>query len=112
MNKKKMNYEITTGNIFEDLGLPNADDLLARSNLLSEVELLIKSSGLTQKQVAEKLGISQPKVSQLVSGKLSEFSSETLFKYLRLLGCDIQIKIKKPRSRSAIFRRRGRMAVR
>ena len=110
MSKNK-EYEITTGNVLADLGLPDAEDLVARAELLRNVETLIKDSGLSQKEVAAKLGISQPKVSLLVSGKLSAFSSDTLCKYLLTLGCDVKIQIKKPRARRGIFRHRGSMAV-
>ena len=70
--KKKLDYEVTEGNIFAALERPNADELLARAKLLDNVSSLIKSSGLSQEEVAEKLGISQPKVSMLVTGHLSQ----------------------------------------
>ncbi|MBT3394377.1 MAG: XRE family transcriptional regulator [Waddliaceae bacterium] len=111
MNKKSKDYEVGTDNIFADLELPNADELMARAKLLHDVSSLIKTSGLTQQEVAEKLNIRQPKVSMLVSGKLSAFSTETLFHYLSILGCDVQIRVKKPRSRVGIFRRPGHIAV-
>jgi predicted XRE-type DNA-binding protein len=111
MDKKNKEYEVTSGNIFADLGLPDSDDLLARAELLRKVEDLIKASGLPQKEIAAKLDISQPKVSMLVSGHLSAFSSDTLFRYLIALGCDVQIRVKKPRSPAGIFRHRGHVAV-
>jgi predicted XRE-type DNA-binding protein len=85
MSNKKDKFFVTTDNIFADLGLENSEELLARSELLSEVSRLIKISKLSQKEIARVLDISQPKVSRLVSGKLSAFSSDTLFHYLRLL---------------------------
>lgn len=96
MSKKEKEYEVSTGNIFEDLGLENSDELLARSNLLLQVSSLIKSSGLTQTEVGEKLGITQPKVSLLMGGRLSAFSSESLHHYLSILRSNIEIPIKKP----------------
>ena len=108
---KNKEYEVTTGNVLADLGLAEADDLVTRAELLRNVESLIKASGLSQKEVAAKLRISQPKVSLLVSGKLSAFSSDTLCKYLVILGCDVKIHIKKPRTRIGIFRHRGSMAI-
>ncbi|NGX41857.1 MAG: hypothetical protein K940chlam7_00131 [Chlamydiae bacterium] len=109
--KRNDDYEITTDNIFADLGLEQSEELLARAKLMHEVGALIKASQLSQKEVAEKLGISQPKVSMLVNGKLSAFSTDTLFHYLALLGCNVKIHVSKPRSRVAIFRQVGHIAV-
>lgn len=75
-------YEDSTDNIFADLELDQPEELLAKAKLLSEVSSLIKTSKLSQQEVAKKLGITQPKVSLLVSGKLSAFSTDTLLHYL------------------------------
>lgn len=75
-------YEISFGNVFADLGLDQPEELLARAKLLNEVSTLIKNSGLTQQKIAEKLGITQPKVSMLMGGRLSAFSADTLIHYL------------------------------
>lgn len=107
----KENYEVTTDNVFADLDLDQPEELLARAELMSAVGALIKASKLTQKEIANKLGISQPKVSMLVSGRLSAFSNDTLMHYLYLIGCDVKISITKPRSRASIFKRKGRFAV-
>ncbi|NGX61076.1 MAG: hypothetical protein K940chlam9_00556 [Chlamydiae bacterium] len=111
MKKKGKKYEVTEGNIFADLGLEQSDELMARAKLLHEVGTLIKASGLSQREVAQKLGISQPKVSMLVSGRLSAFSTDTLLHYLAILGCDVKIRVRKPRSRVGIFRHKGCIAV-
>ena len=105
-------YEITEGNIFSSLGLEQSDELLARAELLNKVSTLIKASKMSQQKVADKLGITQPKVSMLVSGQLSAFSTDTLLHYLSILGCEIQIRIKEPRSNVGIFQNRGRIAIR
>jgi predicted XRE-type DNA-binding protein len=107
----QIDYEVTEGNVFAALGRKNPDELFARSKLLDQVSFLIKNSRLSQKAVAEKLGITQPKVSMLISGRLSEFSADSLLKYLSILGCEVEIRVKKPRSRIGIFRHKGRIAV-
>lgn len=89
MNEEE--FEVTKGNIFEDLGLEEVEDLTVRSDLLSEINQIIRSSKLKQKDVAHLLNISPPKVSMLLNGKLSAFSTDTLMKYLCLLGCSVQI---------------------
>lgn len=111
MSKKEVEYEVSEDNIFADLGLKQSDELMARAKLLSDVGSLIKASKLSQVEIALKLGISQPKVSMLVSGRLSAFSTDTLLHYLSLLGCNVEIRIRKPRSRIGIFRRKGHIAV-
>ena len=109
-NKAK-GYEVTTGNVFATLGRKTSDELLARAKLLDQVSILIKNSGLSQKEVAKRLGITQPKVSMLVGGHLSAFSTDILLHYLSILGCEVQIRIKKPRTRIGIFRQKGCIAV-
>ena len=109
--KEDKDYEVTTGNIFEDLGLDQSEELMARAKLLHQVSSLIKNSGLSQKEVAKKLGISQPKVSMLVGGRLSAFSTDSLIHYLSILGCEVEIRVKKPRSKVGIFRNKGCIAV-
>lgn len=110
-SKKNNDYEVSSGNVFQDLGRKNATELLAKAKLLDKVATLIKNCGLSQSEVADKLGISQPKVSLLVGGRLSAFSTDTLLHYLQILGCEVQIRVKKPRSKAGIFRRRGHIAV-
>lgn len=110
MSKSK-EYEVTTNNVFADLGLDQPEELLAKAKLLHEVGSLIKASNLSQQEVASKLGITQPKVSMLVSGRLSLFSTDTLLHYLSLLGCEVRIHVKRPRSRIGIFRHKGCIAV-
>ena len=107
---KKDDYEVDEGNIFAAIGRKDAGDLVARSELLDEVGDLIEKSGLTQHQVAKKLGIKQSKVSMLVNGYLSEFSTDTLLHYLAILGCKVEIRVRKPR-RQNIFSSRGGIAV-
>jgi len=98
-----MNEEIEvysgSGNVFEDLDLPDADERLAKAMLSIQIHEVIKKRHLTQMQAAELLGIDQPKVSALIRGRLKGFSMERLFHFLNLLGRDVQIVIK-PKSRS------------
>lgn len=111
MNESNNDYEVTTGNVFESMGLHQSDELMARAKLLDQVIDLIDACGLSQQEIAKRLGISQPKVSILMKGKMSAFSTDTLLHYLSILGCDVQIKIKKPGRRTAIFRRKGEIEV-
>jgi predicted XRE-type DNA-binding protein len=64
-----------------------------RSDLMSEVVHIIRQSRLPQKEIAPILEISAPKVSSLMSGKINDFSNDTLMNYLTLLGCNIEIRV-------------------
>jgi predicted XRE-type DNA-binding protein len=107
---KETDYEVDEENIFAAIGRKDAGELLAKSELLDDVGSLIEKSCLTQHEVAKKLGIKQSKVSMLVNGHLSEFSTDTLLHYLTILGCKVEIRVRKPR-RQNIFSNRGGIAV-
>jgi predicted XRE-type DNA-binding protein len=92
--------ERSSGNVFEDLGLPDAAALLAKSELASRISEIIGKRGLTQAQAGKILGVSQPKVSALLRGQLDGFSTDRLFRFLNALGSDIEIMVR-PRRRSS-----------
>jgi len=95
-------YTASSGNVFADLHLPGADDLLAKAELTAKIIAEIQRRRMTQAQAAALLGIDQPKVSALKQGKLAGFSIERLMRFLLLLGRDVEISIRnKPKSRSA-----------
>src|SRR5689334_9074677 len=87
------------GNVFADLGLPDADDRLAKAELAHEICGLIRSAKLTQVQAAQRLGIDQPKVSALMCGRLKEFSIERLIRFATRLGRDVVIHLRTPSHR-------------
>ena len=89
------------GNVFADLNLPRADDLLVKADLAAKIIAEIDRRRLTQSQAAAILGFDQPKISSLKQGELSGFSIERLMRFLLLPGRDIEIKVKtKAKSRS------------
>jgi predicted XRE-type DNA-binding protein len=101
MPKKELDYVVSSGNVFADLGLPNPEELLAKAELVSKIATLIRKRGLTQAKAAKLLGIDQPKVSLLLRGHLTGFSIERLMRFLLLLGQDIKITVEaSPRGRS------------
>jgi len=85
----------SSGNVFADLGLDAPDELRAKAMLMSKVAALIAEKKMNQTDVAELLGIDQPRVSGLKNGKLSLFSTEKLMEFLMVLGNDIDIVVKK-----------------
>jgi predicted XRE-type DNA-binding protein len=96
MSNKKSNIEITpsSGNVFADLEIENSEEYLVKAELAFKINSLIKEQELTQIAAAKKLGIDQPKISALSRGNLKGFSIERLFKFLILLGQDVEIVLK------------------
>ncbi|MDM0068085.1 helix-turn-helix transcriptional regulator [Variovorax sp. J31P207] len=84
----------SSGNVFADLALPDAEKLQIKSGLTIEINRAIQRLQLTQDQAAERMGISQPKVSALMRGAFSNFSERKLMDCLNRLGYDIEIKLK------------------
>lgn len=99
MPKSKIEYTVSSGNVFADLGVPNPEEALAKAELAHKITLLVRSKGLTQVQTASLLGVDQPKVSALMRGQLSGFSLERLLRFLLLLGQDVKITVQPSRSR-------------
>lgn len=87
-------YEKSSGNVFQDLGLPNPEERLAKAKLAAKIIELIKIRRLTQKQAAALLEIDQPKISALFRGRLSGFSISRLIRFLNFLDQDVKIIIK------------------
>jgi predicted XRE-type DNA-binding protein len=96
----------SSGNVFADLNLPQADDLLAKAELAAKIIAEIQRRRLTQSQAAAILGIDQPKVSALKQGKLSGFSIERLMRLLLILGRDIEITVRGRSKSGAVARLR------
>ena len=83
----------SSGNVFADLGLPNPEELLIKAELAHQISELISERQLTQNQAAKLLGIDRPTLSALMRGKLLEFSTERLFRFLNALGRNVEIRI-------------------
>ncbi len=96
-----------TGNVFADLGFPDAAERQAKLRLAYALNRLLDGRKLSQAEAAKLLGLSQPKVSALRNYKLAGFSVERLMNLLTALDQDVEIVIRrKPRSRKA-----GRISV-
>lgn len=103
MSKGSIGFEEGSGNVFEDLGVRHPEESLVRAELVKQIAEIIKKRALNQSQIAAILGVDQPKVSKLVRGRISGFSSDRLLGFLTALGCDVRIEVKaaKPSRRSA-----------
>lgn len=90
-NTAEIEYEESSGNVFADLGLRNADELLLKAQVARQISGMIEGRKLTQAEAARLLGTRQPKVSQLMRGDLGGFSLERLIRYVNALGHDVEI---------------------
>ena len=96
----RIKVELGSGNVFADLGLPHAEEHLAKAELASRIAAVIRARGLTQAEAAVLLGVDQPKVSRLLRGYMTNISAERLMHFLTRLGRDVEIVVRKvPRSR-------------
>lgn len=84
-------YEVGSGNVFADVGREDAEELLAKAELVRQISVLIDEREMTQAQAAELLGTTQPTVSDLIRGRLSKFSMERLIHFLNRLDRDVEI---------------------
>lgn len=82
-----------SGNVFADLGLPDAEERLAKAELARVIRGVIRERGLTQAQAAELFGARQPDVSDLVRGRLGRFSMERLERFLNALDMEVRIQV-------------------
>lgn len=88
----------SSGNLFADLGFSEdeAEHLRIRSELMVEVRKLIEDRGLTQSEAAELLGVTQPRVSNLVRGKIDRFSIDSLVGMLARAGVHVDVHVSAP----------------
>jgi predicted XRE-type DNA-binding protein len=85
--------ELSSGNIFADLGFQDAEQRLLKAKLATRIAQLVEKKGLTQAQTAERTALDQPKVSRLLRGQLSGFSADRLFTVLNRLGHSVEVRI-------------------
>lgn len=84
----------SSGNVFADLGLADAEKLKIKTGLVIEIRKAIREIGLTQQEAAKRMGITQPKVSDMMRGDFSNLSERKLMDCLTRLGYDIEIKVR------------------
>jgi len=93
MTTRKIEFENSSGNVFADLGLDDADELYTRAALGAQVVNIIKDQGYTQAETSKLLGIKQPEVSALMCAKFHRFSQERLIGFLNKLDLKVIIQI-------------------
>jgi predicted XRE-type DNA-binding protein len=98
MSRKR--YEVGSGNVFKDLGIPNAEEHLVKAQLVFKIDSIMKSRRLKQADAAELLGIKQPDISNMLRGEFRQFSVERLLRFLVALDHDVEIIVKPHRGRN------------
>ena len=89
MNGKR--YEKSSGNVFKDLGLPDAEEHLVKAKLVWKINEIMKKRSLKQVEAATLFGVRQPDVSKMLRGEFRQFSVERLLRFLVALGQDVEI---------------------
>ncbi len=102
--------EASSGNVFADLGLPDAEDMLVKAQLVYEISRVVHDRGLTQTEVAKLLGVTQPDVSRLLRGRMWGYSVGRLLRFLAALGQDVRIVVE-PSGRHRPGDGAGRLSV-
>lgn len=98
-------YEDGGENVFADIEVRDPEDSLLRAKLAKRIAEMIERERLSQTQIGRVLGVDQSKVSKLVNGRISGFTSDRLLRFLTALGCDVRIEIakKSPRRRGKVI---------
>ena len=96
----KKRHEPGSVNVFEDIGVPNAEEHLVKAQLVFKIDTLLKKRGLKQVEAAALFGVRQPDVSKMLRGEFRQFSVERLLRFLVALDQDVEIIVKPHRSRN------------
>jgi predicted XRE-type DNA-binding protein len=97
--KKKVRVTKSSGNVFADIGLPNAAERSIKADLVMAIADRIKSKGLTQVEATSLLGLAQSDVSKLLRGHFAGYSYERLFGYHIALGRKVRIEVSEARTK-------------
>jgi predicted XRE-type DNA-binding protein len=89
-----------SGNVFKDIGVPNAEEHLIKAQLVFKIDTILKKRGLKQVEAADLFGVRQPDVSKMLRGDFRQFSVERLLRFLVALDQDVEIVVKPHRGRS------------
>jgi predicted XRE-type DNA-binding protein len=99
MSQKKR-HETGSGNVFKDLGVPNAEEHLVKAQLVFKIDTILKKRSLKQVEAADLFGVRQPDVSNMLRGDFRQFSVERLLRFLVALDQDVEIVVRPHRSRN------------
>jgi predicted XRE-type DNA-binding protein len=90
----KKGYEIGSGNVFKDIGVPNAEEHLVKAQLVFKIDTIMKQRHMKQTEAAALFGVRQPDVSKMLRGEFRQFSVERLLRFLVKLDQDVEIVVR------------------
>jgi len=102
MSTTPITVEVGSGNVYADLGQPDAQDMLVKAKLASKIAEILKRQNLTQQAAAELLAMPQPKVSMMLRGQFRGISESKMLDCLARLGRDIDIVVKPARRKTKL----------
>lgn len=92
--KPDLSHERSSGDVFADIGLPDAQEHSLKAKLVFKIDELMRQRGLKQVEAAALFGVKQPDVSKMLRGDFRQFSVERLLRFLVALGQDVEIVVK------------------
>jgi predicted XRE-type DNA-binding protein len=95
----KKDYEIGGRNVFEDIGIPNAEEHLIKAQLVFKIDTIMKKRSMKQREAADLFGVRQPDISKMLRGEFRQFSVERLLRFLVKLDQDVEIVVRPRRAR-------------
>jgi predicted XRE-type DNA-binding protein len=99
---EKIVFEESSGNVFADMGLDDADELLTRAKLGHSVRMILEKKKLKQREIGQLLEIKQPEVSNLMNGRYTLFSPERLFGFLNKLDRKVTVQVSRRKKGEAL----------
>lgn len=93
MKRRRAKSTKSSGNVFADIGVPDADIHIVKADIVIAIAKKIEQRGLTQSQAADLIGLAQPDVSKLLRGHFEGYTLDRLFGLLQALGKDIEIRV-------------------
>ncbi|NGZ07892.1 MAG: XRE family transcriptional regulator [Nitrospira sp. LK70] len=97
---RKKGYEVGGRHVFEDLGVPNADEHVIKAQLAYKIDTILKQRRLTQREAAALFGVRQPDISKMLRGAFRQFSMERLLRFLVRLDHDVDIVVRPHRAKT------------
>ena len=95
----KKGYEVGSGNVFKDIGVPNAEEHLVKAQLVFKIDAIMKQRHMKQKEAADLFGVRQPDISNMLRGEFRQFSVERLLRFLVKLDQDVEIVVRPHRGK-------------
>ena len=95
----KQRYEVGSGNVFQDIGVPDAAEHFVKAQLVFKIDTIMKARRLKQVEAAALFGVRQPDVSKMLRGEFRQFSVERLLRFLVALDQDVEIVVRPHRDK-------------